>query len=1023
VVAETLSNFLDGRTSRQSREHREISFTWRADGQPATVTEHGITTTFTYDDLGSHNVVLASDTLGRTASLAYDAFGNLTSTSDGTASASFVFDLGNRLRTSRDALGNETTFRYENIDCGCTEQDEVTGVHTPDLPAGVEWAMTYGAQGRLASVTDPHGFTESYTYEPTGEVKTVKDRLARTTTMAHDQLGRLLAMVDTLGRRHGRSYSVPTSGAWTGPTLTSGSAAATAATSTLTSSLRDGDYQIGVNALQPDGLPAQISLYRDATFALGYTHYFDNAERLIKRTDRTPLPIDSTTIPNAGGPGAISDLSRGYDLRTSAPLINSMVSNGAQNEGATFQWGGVELDLTSSAGFGSGGTFAAPATYVYTRDAGGRVTTHTNTFAAFAGPSTFVSTYTYYPDGRLASNGNADGGHSTSSVALPSGTVLSSGSGTLAGSPPNRTNHVFTYDARGLLATQTDFDGTYRYAYDELGRSKRLEFPDGDARVQIYDEVGRIISRCYEYADPSLSRCYGAQYDPVGNPVRLTDPEGSDVFQYDALDRLTKATRLDRNDLPILVEDYAFNALGALALHAGAPVDHRRPRLDGAGLADAAVPATVDGVPVTLDVGGRVSALQGANLAWSKTGQLRHVDLPVPQNPVEFAFDAFDRRVSTQGPATIGLIANSISFPAGQELYLYEGVHRIAAVAPESARFTNGVVLQSFLYDGVDHPLRLSSPEITVTNVPALPQTPQVAFHDATPRTVAYYELDLAGNVRRLRQPGGLDLGGYRYSAFGETLEDTVVLQTANPLIVADNRTQPLRWKGMWRYDFGGGVELYDARARMWSPKLGTFLSVDEFAFHDARGTLWGWPGQNSIRWRDPSGRIGMGDSASSDRAIGSPQNWGDSSFQTGLKDSAVFDAFALAQLTPLGYLLDAGLFVASDKDLPLLGLMGAPRVGGEAAAEAALDGGSCRASTPVGRKGQPLGGFNPTKPTNAGGEVGGRQFSVHAFDRMQSQGIPPSAVENTIENGVGSSGKVPGTEAHYDPVNNITVI
>jgi len=44
-------------------------------------------------------------------------------------------------------------------------------------------------------------------------------------------------------------------------------------------------------------------------------------------------------------------------------------------------------------------------------------------------------------------------------------------------------------------------------------------------------------------------------------------------------------------------------------------------------------------------------------------------------------------------------------------------------------------------------------------------------------------------------------------------------------------------------------------RARQWVPELGSFLSIDEFAFHDARSTLWGWPRQNPIRWRDPSGR------------------------------------------------------------------------------------------------------------------------------------------------------------------------
>lgn len=66
-----------------------------------------------------------------------------------------------------------------------------------------------------------------------------------------------------------------------------------------------------------------------------------------------------------------------------------------------------------------------------------------------------------------------------------------------------------------------------------------------------------------------------------------------------------------------------------------------------------------------------------------------------------------------------------------------------------------------------------------------------------------------------------------------------------------------LRWKGMWRFDLGGGVELYDARARMWSPKLGTFLSVDEFDFHDPTSTLWAWPNQNPVTFSDPSGRDG----------------------------------------------------------------------------------------------------------------------------------------------------------------------
>ena len=113
----------------------------------------------------------------------------------------------------------------------------------------------------------------------------------------------------------------------------------------------------------------------------------------------------------------------------------------------------------------------------------------------------------------------------------------------------------------------------------------------------------------------------------------------------------------------------------------------------------------------------------------------------------------------------------------------------------------------SYLFDGIDHPLRI---KIAATS------------------TTAYYELDLAGNVRGLRASGGASLGGYRYSAFGQTLEDTSSI------------TQPLRWKGRWFSPVAGGT--YDVRARQWSPELGVFLSVDEFDYHTEKTTLWGWP-------------------------------------------------------------------------------------------------------------------------------------------------------------------------------------
>jgi len=152
------------------------------------------------------------------------------------------------------------------------------------------------------------------------------------------------------------------------------------------------------------------------------------------------------------------------------------------------------------------------------------------------------------------------------------------------------------------------------------------------------------------------------------------------------------------------------------------------------------------------------------------------------------------------------------------DFYVYEGANVEAILHTTWGAFTYRVT-HKILYDGVDQPVRLIDKD----------------------GQVAYYELDVVGNVRRLRGPGGTDLGGYRYTAFGKQVEASAGIE------------QPLRWQGRLYTALAGGM--YDVRARQWSPQLGVFLSADEFQYLTTRGTLWSWPGQNPVRWRDASGR------------------------------------------------------------------------------------------------------------------------------------------------------------------------
>ncbi|MDB4935211.1 MAG: hypothetical protein JWP87_2183, partial [Labilithrix sp.] len=196
-------------------------------------------------------------------------------------------------------------------------------------------------------------------------------------------------------------------------------------------------------------------------------------------------------------------------------------------------------------------------------------------------------------------------------------------------------------------------------------------------------------------------------------------------------------------------------------------------------------------------------------------GFLRQAQDPIPAAAELYGIDSNLRRTSkTQGGAA--------------EVYVFEGLDRVATLGP------TGAVKEGYLFDGIDHPLRINRGG-----------------------TNTYYEVDLAGNVRGLRASGGASLGGYRYSAFGQTLEDTTSI------------TQPLRWKGRWFSPVAGGT--YDVRARQWSPELGVFLSVDEFRYLRVGGTLWGWPGQNPVRFRDPHGRYAVGPAVAAGTAVGGP--------------------------------------------------------------------------------------------------------------------------------------------------------
>jgi RHS repeat-associated protein len=784
---------------------RQTTYLWNGDGQPNTITRHGVATTFGYDTV-TGNVSSATDLTGA-ESWTYDAAGNVAARNDGTTTLSYGYDPGNRLTSIQDALGNVTTLGYGQGACGCPNGSLLTSVHTPDLAATTQWSFDYNADGLLLQSTDPRGASQNFTYTSSRDVQSVADALGRQTLFSYDQLGRPQTVTDALGRVGVFAYPVPGAGAIVGPSVYAGSGNNQAAPTDLTVSLADGQYQVGQNFYSPAGFPAQVEFYRDATFAFSLGRGYDLSQRLVIRGDRNGLPFAGSQILQQTTEAAqFREEQFAYlpnnDWSLLTQFEESDYTGRFEDESRSYN---TELDLTSNTGWSSP---SGTVNYTYTRDTAGRPTAIATTLQGGSGASFFNipgpgASYTYDPTSGQLSH-------------------VTNGSG----------SQDLTYDARGLVKHVTlSFDaaqpapqaeGMFAFQYDEVGRNIRIDYPDGHFRAQTYDPTGHLTSRCYDgYPAPATKRCYSADYDAVGNPITLDDPEGHTEVDYDTLDRVTEVWRTPSGGSRTLEEQYTYDALGALSKNVDTTVDDQRPVLGGTGKASAGVPATHNGQPVSLDGGGQITGLDSTTLSFNKRAGL--IGLTQGSTTETYGYDSFSRRASRTISGT------------PTEFYSYEGPNIVAATTTDGSTPT---LRRRILYEGVDQPLWM---------------------YDGSVLSSVYFELDTIGNVRRVRggkalptsTPLASDLGGYRYTAFGRL--NTVDTTTPYPSAGGTRYDQPLRWQSHWFIDAGPGF--YDFRARVWSPDLATFLQPDEYGFLSRTGTLWSWPGQNPFRWRDPSGR------------------------------------------------------------------------------------------------------------------------------------------------------------------------
>ena len=174
---DSVGNFINYEYDANFHLAREVNslgysreYTWCDCGQPKTVTDElGHTSTYTLG--GPLNKPTAfTDTNGNVTQYAYDAAGDVTST---------TYADGSVERTIYDALGNATSLVNRR---------------------GQAIAMTYNAAGQVATESFPDGSTNTYTYDSRGRLASVNSSLQGITSFSYDDADRLTRVDYPTGR-------------------------------------------------------------------------------------------------------------------------------------------------------------------------------------------------------------------------------------------------------------------------------------------------------------------------------------------------------------------------------------------------------------------------------------------------------------------------------------------------------------------------------------------------------------------------------------------------------------------------------------------------------------------------------------------------------------------------------------------------------------------------------------------------------------------------------------------------------
>ncbi|MFF4347932.1 DUF6531 domain-containing protein [Streptomyces sp. NPDC001530] len=388
----------------------------------------GNTTTYRYNEL--HQLVAATDPLGNTTYSEWDRYDRLLSRTD---------PLGRTSRYVYDELGAPISVVRPDGSCESAENNTFGQPVSVTQADGHVWHMEYDPRGNLIAETDPTGARVTYRYEENGALGAVTDALGRTALLETDAAGLTVASTDAEGAT--TSYARNAFGRVVAET--------------------DPDGFVTRLSWTPEGLPARRVLPDGST----ERRVYDGEGNLVEHAD----PQGRTT---------------------------------------RFEYGGFDLLAARTDPDGS------RLEFVHDREL--RVTSVINQQGS-------AWSYFYDEAGRLVRERDFGGREQS---------YRFDGAGRLVGQTNGAGESIeYIRDHFGKVTEQRTPEGVTAYAYDAIGQVRRV-VSGGMELTYERDARGRVVAET----------CNGAtvrsDYDLLGRRVRRVTPSNAEsVWEYDGRDR------------------------------------------------------------------------------------------------------------------------------------------------------------------------------------------------------------------------------------------------------------------------------------------------------------------------------------------------------------------------------------------------------------------------------------------------------------------------------------------------------